>query len=136
MKFIKSQGFLYLVIGGATTAVNFVVYSFLVYFGIVGVLLANAVAWCMAVLFAFFANKHFVFASHDYKDFLREFYLFVLARGLSGVFEIFAPSGLIYLGFDAKLFDIEGFLAKFIVSVFVVISNYFFSKHLIFKGTL
>lgn len=133
MKFIKSQGFLYLVVGGATTAVNFVVYSFLVYFGITGVLGANATSWCVAVLFAFFTNKHFVFASHDYKGFLREFYLFVLARGLSGVFEIFAPSGLIYLGLDARLFDIEGFWAKFIVSVFVVVANYFFSKYLIFK---
>ena len=133
MKFIKSQGFLYLVVGGATTVVSFVVYSFLVYFGIVGVLLANAVSWCVAVLFAFFTNKHFVFGSHDYKDFLKEFYLFVLARGLSGVFEIFAPSGLIYLGLDTSFFGIEGFWAKFAVSVFVVIANYFFSKFLIFK---
>ena len=60
--------------------------------------------------------------------------LSVLARGLSGVFEIFAPSGLIYLGLDARLFDIEGFWAKFIVSVFVVVANYFFSKFLIFKN--
>ena len=133
MKFIKSQGFLYLVVGGATTVVNFVVYSFLVYFSITGILVANAIAWCVAVLFAFFANKHFVFGSHDYKDFLKEFYLFVLARGLSGVFEIFAPSGLIYLGLDTSFFGIEGFWAKFVVSVFVVIANYFFSKYLIFK---
>lgn len=133
MKFIKSQGFLYLVVGGTTTAVNFVVYSFLVYFSIVGVLLANTVAWCVAVLFAFFTNKHFVFTSHNYKNFLKEFYLFVLARGLSGVFEIFAPSGLIYLGLDANFFGIEGFWAKFVASIFVVIANYFFSKYLIFK---
>ena len=85
------------------------------------------------MLFAFFTNKHLVFYSHSYDSFLKEFYLFVLARGLSGVFEIFAPSGLIYLGLDASLFDIEGFWAKFIVSVFVVVANYFFSKYLIFK---
>lgn len=134
MKFIKSQGFLYLVVGGATTAVNFIVYSFLIYFDLTGVLVANAIAWFLAVLFAFFTNKHLVFYSHSYDSFLKEFYLFVLARGLSGVFEIFAPSGLIYLGLDARLFDIEGFWAKFVVSVFVVVANYFFSKFLIFKN--
>lgn len=133
MKFIKSQGFLYLVVGGATTAVNFVVYSLLVYFSLCSVLVSNAIAWCVAVLFAYFTNKHFVFASHDYAKFFKEFYLFVLARSTSGVVEIFAPSGLIYIGLDARLFDIEGFWAKFIVSVFVVLANYFFSKYLIFK---
>ena len=134
MKFIKSQGFIYLVVGGCTTAVNFIIYSFLVYFSLADVLRANAISWCVAVIFAFFTNKHFVFASHDYANFFKEFYLFVLARIISGVFEIFAPSGLIFLGLDARLFDIEGFWAKAVVSVFVVVANYFFSKYFVFKG--
>ena len=79
----------YLFFGGLTTLVNYIVYlpcyNILQWSGT----LSNAVAWVVAVAFAFVTNKPFVFKSHDWsaKTLFPELTKFVSCRIGSGLLE-------------------------------------------------
>ena len=123
--------FFYLLFGGLTTLVNFIVYSLTVRaLGITG---ANAVAWVAAVLFAFFTNRVWVFQNRE-KRLLPQLVTFVGGRAFSGVLEIFLPALLVEWGMDQTAFDVPGFWAKAAVSILVVVLNYFFGKYIVFKN--
>ena len=53
----------YVFVGGCTTLINFVIYWFVITMMDQGWLFANVISWVGAVIFAFWANKHFVFKS-------------------------------------------------------------------------
>ena len=129
---------MYLFFGVATTAVNWVIYTALLKLSVCGVTLANAIAWFGAVVFAFITNKLLVFESRDLavKTVIKEGVSFFASRLVSGVFEIFLPSVLIFIGLDMAMFGIDGFLAKAIVSVLVIVTNYVLSKLIVFKKRL
>ena len=155
--FIKyKEIILYVVFGVMTTLVNWVVYALTeplfkamfhgddVMFNLFGmaityttfaIFLANFIAWVAGVLFAFVTNKIWVFESKSWKPrvALKEFWLFVTARLITGVLEWFGVPLLVAIGLNQPLFGIDGFLAKIIVSVIVIILNYVFSKLIIFK---
>lgn len=126
---------MYLIFGVATTAVNWVVYGMLMQIPDMSMTIANAIAWVAAVLFAFVTNKWFVFESKslELQALIKEFGMFVGARVITGVLEIVGLPVLYYMGMKQSILGIEGFLAKAVVSVLVVILNYVFSKILIFK---
>jgi len=140
---------LYLVFGGLTTVVSWGSYSIftllfrnitaqLGIFGLkisVQILLANVLSWILAVLFAFVTNKLWVFESKSWrgKVVLPELAKFVGARLLTGVIEIVLVPLLVSIGLNQTIFGIEGALSKILVSIIVIILNYFFSKFLIFK---
>lgn len=125
---------MYLIFGVSTTAVNWIVYTVLVAVFHLEITLSNAVAWVCAVLFAFVTNKLFVFRSDaSGLAVFREAAAFFGARIFSGLFEVFLPTLLISLGVDGKLFGIDGFIAKLIVSVLIIIMNYVLSKLLVFR---
>ena len=147
---------MYIIFGVLTTLVNWVVYTVLikifggaaesetVMFALFGkditmkifyIFIANFVAWVAGVVFAFVTNKIWVFESKSWKFGLvmKELWLFVAARLLTGVLEWFGVPALVAAGLDQPLFGIDGFLAKVIVSVIVVILNYVFSKLIIFR---
>ena len=126
----------YLIFGCIVTAVNWVTYSLLVSFTEIGVTVSNAVAWILSVAVAFVTNKLFVFknASVGKKAVLKELLIFVLSRITTGLFEVFAPSVLIYLGLNQTIFGIDGAIAKLIVGCIVVILNYLVSKLFVFKS--
>ena len=88
------------------------------------------------VVFAFVTNKIWVFESKSWKPSvaLKEFWLFVLARLITGVLEWFGVPLLVAAGLNQPLFGVDGFVAKLVVSVVVVILNYVFSKLIIFKN--
>ena len=89
-----------------------------------------------AVIFAFVTNKIWVFESKSWKPSvaLKEFWLFVAARLITGVLEWFGVPLLVAIGLNQPLFGIDGFVAKILVSVIVIILNYVFSKLIIFKN--
>ena len=105
----------------------------------------NAIAWVVAVVFAYVTNKLFVF--HTKRNVKKEFISFVAAR----LFTFFAfELGLFSLSVmvmenacnmpkDDILISIFGidianiYLVKLFIAVFVVIANYIFSKLFIFK---
>lgn len=132
---------LYLIMGVLATAVNLAVYAIsvrplkaicpdqTVYIG--G---AKLIAWVVAVIFAFFTNKIWVFESRSWapRIFWKEFISFIGARALTGLLEVFGTPFLVNLGLDQKLFGVEGLWAVVIVSVLVIIFNYVFSKLFIF----
>lgn len=126
---------LYVIIGGCTTVVNWIVYTALVKAAGADLTAANAAAWFVSVIFAFFTNKLLVFESRGFekKTVIKEAVSFLGARVVSGVIEIFVPELLFNAGLDSALFGIEGGIAKLSVSVAVIVLNYLFSKLFIFK---
>lgn len=123
---------LYLFFGVTTTAVNWCVYA--VTHRLLGITAGNAVAWVVAVVYAFVTNKVFVFESKSFAPgrLLGEAAKFFSARALSGVVEVFAPGALMALGVDHALFGLEGGIAKALVSVLVIVANYVLSKWVVF----
>ena len=119
----------YLVFGVLTTVVNYLVY--LPCYNLLGLSAAvsNVIAWAVAVLFAYVTNKPFVFRSHDWslQTVIPEFAKFVGCRVASGGAET------LILLLTVDILGWNGNLWKLIVSVLVVIANYFGSKLLVFK---
>lgn len=130
----------YVFFGVLTTVVNWVIYTLLtMVLGMTGypegsasyVLIgnaANAAAWIISVLFAFFTNKRYVFKSEKTREngAWKEFGLFVSARVLS------------YLLFDLGLYTLCLFFLphqvdKILMNVLVVIFNYLASKLVVFR---
>ncbi|MGI6175638.1 MAG: GtrA family protein [Christensenellales bacterium] len=125
----------YLIFGAATTLVNWIVYGVLVRWLQVDLTLSNVVAWAASVIFAFVTNKIWVFESKRWKWSVvaKESISFLGSRLASGVVEIGLFPVLVGAGLDQKLFGIDGFAAKLIVSVIVIILNYVFSKFIVFR---
>lgn len=119
----------YLFFGVLTTVVNYVVY--LPVYNILGLSAAvsNVIAWAAAVAFAYVTNKPFVFKSHDWslKTVVPELAKFVGCRLASGGAET------LILLLTVDILGWNGNVWKLIVSVLVVILNYFGSKLLVFK---
>ena len=126
---------MYLIFGVSTTLINWIVYTLLVSAANMSVTLSNGIAWVAAVSFAYVTNKLYVFESKSWKASVvaKEAVSFFGARVASGVFEIFLPALLIKIGLDQNFFGIEGFAAKLVVSVLVIVLNYIFSKLFVFK---
>ena len=147
---------MYLIMGGLTTLVNWVVYSVSISFfrpgtsisqwlsntfhissdaNTIDIFIANVLSWVLAVTFAYITNKIWVFQSRSWKPkfVLRELGLFVSARFITGLLEIFGVPFLVKHGFDQKIFGLDGSVCKITVCIFVVLLNYVFSKLFIFK---
>ena len=149
--FIKyKEIIMYLIMGGGTTVVNWVVYSLMVMFchpgnnltgplhisaSTIDVFVANVVSWVLAVTFAYITNKLFVFESYSWnpKFVLKELSLFLSARIATGLIEIFGVPFLVSHGFNQAIFGLEGSVCKITMSFLVVLLNYVFSKLVIFK---
>lgn len=139
--------FLYCVVGGLTTVVNYVVYF--LFTRLVGgggaqspglaalildssyqdaslAILGTLVAWAVAVAFAFYPNKRWVFKSQG-GDTKREILQFLAARVVSLGMDV----GLMALLVGAC--GLNDMLSKLIVQVVVIVANYFASKFWIFK---
>ena len=88
---------------------------------------AAAVSWIIAMLFAFFTNKFFVFESKEKKGILKELAVFGGGRLFSFGCE------LVIMWFFVDKLHLNELAIKLATSVFVTILNYFFSKFLVFK---
>lgn len=119
----------YVFFGVCTTIVNIVVFQCCTIFLHWNWSMSNVLAWLAAVLFAFVTNKLFVFRSKDVgaKLFLWEAVTFFGARVLS----LGVDMASMWLLLDYM--HLDGFLAKIIVSVLVIIVNYILSKRVIFR---
>ena len=119
----------YLVFGVLTTVVNYLVY--LPVYNLLGLsaALSNAIAWVVAVAFAYLTNKPFVFKSHDWSwDVVwPELCKFVGCRLGSGILETL----ILLLTVDYLAWD--GNWMKLFTNVMVVFLNYFGSKLLVFR---
>lgn len=136
---------MYLIFGVATTVVSWLSYALFTKiiptFSCFGISVentttANVLSWVCAVLFAYITNKIWVFDSKSWRPSvaIKELGLFTASRLITGVIEWFGLPLLISMGIDQTIFNIEGMLAKVLISVIVVILNYVFSKLFIFKN--
>lgn len=119
----------YLFFGVLTTVVNYLVYLPCYNLLHISASISNVIAWVAAVAFAFVTNKPFVFQSHDWSAsvVLPELTKFVGCRVGSGVLE----TAILFVTVDCLQWN--GNVIKLIVSVLVVILNYFGSKLLVFR---
>lgn len=128
------EGILYIICGAGTVVVSWATYALFVWFG-VNPSISNALSWICAVLFAFVVNKWIVFMSHSTEKgvLIKEIGSFFVSRLATGVVEIVLFPILLSIGLDQALFGTEGFVAKIIVSIIVIILNYILSKFIVFR---
>lgn len=127
-KIINREIIVYGIAGVMTTIVNLVSYYFL--WNVAGIhnLVANAIAWFIAVTFAYFVNAFWVF--RDKITTLREEVIkvvkFFSARGFSLLIE---EAGLFIF---VEVLHFNNMAVKGVLAVLVIIVNYIFSKLFIF----
>ena len=143
-KILNRETVMYLIFGVATTVVNYVVFH-LCYraMGTRGSIVANAVAFIAAVIFAFVVNKCFVFESKSWAlpVLRREIPAFLASRVASfGIEELglLVSESLLHWNEVTVLrlgnTLIDGVTAtKLALSVIVVLLNYVFCKWMVFK---
>lgn len=127
---MKNKTFLelirYIVIGGITTGVNFLIYGVLIHLFEVHWSIANVIAWVGAVLFAYWSNKSIVFQSHEGNT-QKEMVSFFVLRFASLIVES------ILLFICIQIVNLNPLISKGFVSVVTIVLNYVFCKGFIFK---
>lgn len=120
----------YLIVGGLTTVVSLGTYyvcvlTFLSPENAIQLQVANIISWAVAVTFAYFMNRKFVFESNN-SNILKEAFTFVCARVVTLLMDMFCMFAIVTcMGMSDKI-------AKLVVQVIVTIANYVFSKVFVF----
>lgn len=117
----------YIIVGALTTFVSIASY-WLLRFIINSYMINTIISWICAVLFAYFANRKYVFRSKD-DNILDEFTKFVGCRLLTLGMEIV----LMYV--FVSIFNINDMIAKIILQIIILVLNYVFSKFFVFVKT-
>lgn len=141
-RIFNRETLLYLLFGVLTTLVNYLVFFSL---GLleVSAVAANAAAFAVSVIFAYVVNKCFVFESKSWAmpTLWREILSFFAARVFSFAIEeagLFVCDNLLGLG-QYEILSLFGLrldgvgLSKILLSVIVVILNFFFCKWVTFR---
>ena len=129
-KFLTIEVVLYIFFGVLTTVVNIGVFSILVsLFKNLDENIANIIAIVLAVLFAYFTNKDLVFASQasNFKEKFQEFVKFMIGRAFTMVVEML---GFYFL---FNMLNWNKFISKCLITILVIILNFFISKFFAFK---
>lgn len=120
---------LYLFFGGLTFAVSVVTYGFFNLCLGINELIANIISWIIAVTFAFFTNRIWVFSAptNGVKEFILQMLSFFGGRIVTLVIEeVLLFVFITWLGFPSMVI-------KVIAQIVVIILNYIISKLVIFK---
>lgn len=128
-KILTVEVFLYIVFGVLTTIVNIGSFAILTSCFKMEENTANVIAIILAVLFAYFTNKGLVFNStaSTFKEKSFEFFKFMLGRAFTMVIE-FAGFFLMF-----NILGIHKLISKTVVTIIVIILNFFISKFFAFK---
>lgn len=149
MQKIKSlfsrETLLYIIFGALTTLINYVVFFLCYSFLLDGrnSVFANVIAFVVAVIFAFFVNKLYVFDSKSWSFSVlkKEIPSFLAARIGSFLIEelgLFVSEQILRLN-EVQIIEIFGIVidgvtvVKLVLAVIVVIINFIFCKLFIFK---
>lgn len=119
----------YLIVGALTTLVSIAVYGIFTKLFHVNYMISNVISWIFSVLFAYIANKKFVFKTKcdNEIEILIEIYQFLKYRILSLVIDVL----LMYV--FVELITLDDMIAKVLVQIIVIVLNYVFSKLFVFK---
>ena len=120
---------MYGICGALSTVLDIGIFWFLANVVCLHYLVANAIAWVLAVIFSFLANKYYVFESRSFKRevWVKEATEFFGSRGLACGIDM----GGMYL--LVSVMCINKNYAKLIVTLVVIVINYVLSKFWIFK---
>ena len=125
---VNRETITYGIAGVSTTIVNFIAYH--LFCNIIGIpnLIANAIAWVIAVSFAYVVNARWVFldkqedAAHESKKIVKFFGARVVTFGVEEL-------GMFIL---VDLLRGNNLIMKAVVAVLVIVLNYIFSKLFVF----
>ncbi len=121
----------YLIIGVLTTVVSLLVYYILIYTifdpnKAIELQITNIISWVIAVTFAYFTNRKYVFMEKDNAS-IKEASSFYLSR----VSTLLIDMLLMYV--CVTLLHFNDKIIKLVVQVVVTILNYILSKFIVFK---
>lgn len=125
----------YLIVGGLTTLISLAVkygllFTILDASNAMELQIAVIASWVLAVLFAYFANRIFVFHSKS-KEYLKEVSGFVAGRIATLVMEMVIMWFFVtLLGLDSNLWVI---IWTIVCQILVIVGNYVISKLFVFK---
>ena len=130
-KVLNKEVIMYLIFGVLTTVVSLLVYYGCIYTFLnpenaVQLQIANIISWILAVTFAYFANRKYVFKSQNEKT-LKEAFSFYLTR----VSTLLIDMAIMYI--FVSVLGLNDKIIKLVVQVVVVILNYVFGKFIVFK---
>lgn len=116
--FVKfREQIMYMAVGGATTVVNYIIFSILLYLLGLHYILSNTAAWVGAVVFSYFASGRWVYRSSAKRS-VREAGKFAASR----LFSLGIETLLLWCMVD--MLAVSEFISKLVVAVIVVILNY------------
>ena len=119
----------YIIAGGLTTLVNFVVFALMNEIMRIDVTVSNVTSISVSILFAYVVNKHFVFKRrcNSGTELVMEFIKFVGSRLFTMAVEI----GAVWLFVEVLV--LNALLGKAVSQVIVIILNYIISKLIVFR---
>ena len=137
-KFCTKEVISYIIFGVLTTLVNISISFILTAVFDVEGNLASTIGIICSILFAYFTNRKWVFNStaNTIKEKFTEFGKFILARAFTMVVEIvgvFLLNDVIHPFYGLFSDNIAYLINKVIMTVIVIILNFFFSKFFAFK---
>lgn len=120
--------FLYLVFGVLTTILNISIFFIFTNIFKINYIIANIIAWIVAVAVAYITNKLYVFETNnnEKKSNIKEIFKFFLARVITLVMET------LILIIMINLMNVSESFTKVFANILVLIANYILSKYLIF----
>ena len=121
----------YLFVGGATTLVNFALFTLMHEIMMIDLTISNVTSIAISIIFAYVANKKIVFRrrSGSQQELAVEFAKFVGSRLFTMVVEV----GTVWLFAEVLLWN--ALLGKAISQVIVIVLNYIISKLIVFRKT-
>ena len=130
-KIFTKEIILYAIFGILTTIVNIGSFYIMTEFFNINENLANNIAIIIAVLIAYFTNKDMVFHSQaqGFKEKIIEFFRFILGRLFTMVVESVGGSLLF------EFIPIPTIISKCLITIVVIILNFFISKFFAFKNS-
>ena len=134
-KFCTKEVILYAVFGVLTTIINWGTFAILTKaFSNLDKNVANAIAIIAAVLDAYITNKDLVFHSEakGFNEKFKEFWKFIAGRAFTMVLE-FGLDALLFLIPVVSASNFWQMAVKMVVTVIVIILNFFISKFFAFK---
>ncbi len=120
----------YLIVGVLTTVVSWLAYGLCKLFmnvdNAVQMQAAVIIRWIAGVVFAYFTNRRFVFKSRN-PNMLKEAFDFTTSRLVTLFLDMFVMWLL------PTVFHMNDWVSTFISAVLVMVTNYIFSKFLVFR---
>lgn len=129
MKILNKEIINYIIVGVITLIISIITYYVFNIQLNIHYQIANVISWIVAVTFAYFANKIYVFKTLNYakKYIIIEILKFTTSRMYTLIIDITLMFILI------SILKIDELISKIIVQVVVIVLNYLLSKLLVFK---